>query len=108
MYGEGKMVPGLKQIYVDLGYATDIDDFENSLDSFESRGFWNKFDQHEFVGIDSTLPGGEGWDWDDTEWSDSGYVYIPESCHSTTCKLHVAMHACGLPALYLAEYSEYN
>lgn len=102
------MVPGLKQMYVDLGYATDIDDFENSLASFESRGFWNEFDQHEFVGVDSTLSGGKAWEWDDTTWSDNGYVYIPISCHLTTCKLHIAMHYCESSALDMASYAGYN
>ena len=30
--GRGHMIPGLKQIYVDLGYASDLEDFEDIVD----------------------------------------------------------------------------
>lgn len=54
--GEDKMIPALKQIYVDLGYAKDMQDFWDS-ENWNEKGDWLDFDQHEFVGIDSGL----GW-----------------------------------------------
>ena len=49
-------------MYVDLGYATDLNDFNESESDYESEGDWDEFDQGDFVGIDSTL--GREWNWD--------------------------------------------
>ena len=42
------MLPGFKQMYVDLGYANDLNDF-NELAADKSNGIWSDFDQTEFV-----------------------------------------------------------
>ena len=105
---DDKMLEGLKQMYVDLGYATDSTDFVTSYENYETYGTWTKFDQGDFVGVDSTLDKGIEWNWNITQWSDSGWVYIPDVCYSTTCKLHVAFHGCTQSAEDLNSYAGYN
>ena len=43
-FNTGYMLPGLKQIYVDLGYANNLEDFEEPVDDFEGKGRWTDFD----------------------------------------------------------------
>ena len=108
------MLPGLKQIYVDLGYATDLNDFNASVADaeLENYGTWMEFDQREFVGLNSTLKDEAGetkdWEWADTSWEEKGKVYIPSDCYSTTCRVHIAFHGCHSNADYLAYRSEYT
>jgi len=107
-FGYGKMVPGLKQMFVDLGYATDMDDFNDLEYDFKDFGTWKRFDQRDFVGIDSTNSDGEAWRWKETQWGKYGKVYIPTACESTTCKVHIAFHGCTSNAADIAWYSDYN
>ena len=97
------MVPGLKKLYTDLGYATE---FLTDQADYNTHGFWTSFDQGDFVGIDTTL--GQAWQWKDTTWSDRGWVYIPNSCSTVTCKVHVAFHGCYGNATDFAAYTGYR
>jgi len=51
---------------------------------FTSLGSWTRFDQGDFVGINSTLKDDDGnteeWKWGDTDFSSIGYAYIPNTC----------------------------
>ena len=40
LYGKGKNVPALKQIYQDLGYVTTLDDFNASESKYGNFGNW--------------------------------------------------------------------
>ena len=112
-FQKGYMLPGLKQLYVDLGYASDLNDFEPSVPEAElgNYGAWMDFDQGDFVGVDSTLKDEDGktkaWKWSETAWGDRGKAFIPHSCYSTTCRVHVAFHGCMSNGDVLAYRSEY-
>ena len=88
-YGGDKYVNFIKQMYLDLRYTTG---FSSDRSNYSAYGEWLKFDQGEFVGIDSTK--GEAWNFNETGFNDSGYVYIPDVCTYSTCKLHVTFHGC--------------
>src|SRR5690349_5406251 len=49
------------------------------------NGSLQKFDQREFQ--DSSVVGRVGL-------ADTGYVYIPDACKTTTCRVHVVFHGC--------------
>ena len=49
------------------------------------NGSIQKFDQREFQ--DSSVVGRVGL-------ADTGYVYIPDACKTTTCRVHVVFHGC--------------
>ena len=40
LYGKGKNVPALKQIYQDLGYVTTLDDFNANESKYGNFGNW--------------------------------------------------------------------
>jgi len=52
--------------------------------TFTNLGSWTRFDQGDFVGIDSMLRDGDGnseeWKWGDTDFSSIGYAFIPNTC----------------------------
>lgn len=50
--------------------------------------YW--FDQSEFASWTSGL-------------ATVGQVYIPSSCHQRSCKLHVALHGCGMSPVHIGE-----
>ena len=49
------MVPALKKIYLDLGYAESEEAFVASVDDYLTMGFWIDFNQKDFVGIDNSI-----------------------------------------------------
>ena len=73
-FGQGKMVPALKQIYQDLGYLESQDAFVASVDDYLSLGYWIDFNQKDFVGIGSST------EFTDTKFDDTGRVFIPKVC----------------------------
>ena len=91
------MLPGLKQMFVDLGYANDTNDF-NELAADTSNGIWSDFDQTEFV---------VNQDFSRYGWDTTGKVFIPNQCNTKTCKLHISFHSCGSDAATMAERSSY-
>ena len=95
----GYMLPGLKQLYVDLGYADNLDDFNPPTDAPD--GQWADFNQGEFVGIGSNVS------FADSKWGSTGKVFIPTSCHSTTCRVHISIHGCSSNADTMAYRSEF-
>jgi poly(3-hydroxybutyrate) depolymerase len=44
--------------------------------------------------------------------AETGYIYIPDSCHNTDCRVHVALHGCGqttsVIGLVFVKHSGYN
>ena len=54
-FGRGKMVPGLKQIYTDLGYVSSASAFNALETNYLEYGSLFYFDQEEFVDV-STIP----------------------------------------------------
>ena len=101
-YGQGEMVPALKQIYQDLGYVESQDAFVASEDDYLSLGYWIDFNQKEFVGIGSST------EFKDTKFDDTGRVFIPKVCMTEECRLHVAFHGCGGDSEEFAWYAGYN
>ena len=95
----GYMLPGLKQLYVDLGYADNLDDF--NAPAAAPDGQWADFNQGEFVGIGSDIP------FKESKWGSTGKVFIPTSCQSTTCRVHISFHGCSSNADTIAYRSEY-
>lgn len=91
------MLPGLKQIYYDLGYVRTLDDF-NEPASDLTRGTWEDFDQTEFVFDIDFYESGIG---------QSGKVFIPEQCYEKECRLHICFHACESNAGVMADRSQY-
>ena len=75
-------------MYVDLGYVDDLDDFNEPAENLDD-GQWLEFDQTEFIGI-----GYENIEFEETNWDETGKVYIPNSCYTETCRVHVAFHGC--------------
>ena len=100
---KGKIADGLKQIYVDLGYAADLNSFAADSASWLGHGAWARFDQGDFVGIDSSY--GHAWDWDNTTWNDYGWIYLPHNCYNVQCRVHVSFHSCYDNAENYAGYS---
>ena len=88
----GRLTDSVKWLYNTLGYNSD--DFEASVSDYLDHGTWSRFNQGEFVGVDSELAGGEAWSWGDTEFHNSGAYYIPYDCESTQCKVHLSFHGC--------------
>ena len=86
-FGKEHMLTALKQIYVDLGYVDDVHSFNEPAEELED-GAWIDFDQTEFVGVGFDIA------FDDTNWWETGQVYIPSTCYTSTCRVHVAFHGC--------------
>ena len=80
----GQPVEALEWLYNELGYESSPND--PSTDT-EADGVYRTFDQTDF------RP--PGWDFDDTTFEDEGYIYIPNDCLTTTCRIHFALHGCG-------------
>ena len=100
-FGPGKMEPGLRQIYADLGYVSSTSDFNEPQSNYWELGDWINFDQKEFVDT-SAIP------FEASEFREAGKVFIPQGCYSRACKLHVAFHACDSNSDQLAWYAQYN
>ena len=97
-----KMVPGLKQIYLDLGYVSETSEFNANETDYEKFGSWKEFDQNDFVDIGFSFLTDDSW------WEDMGKVYIPNNCYVTTCRLHLALHGCRRDPDYHARISSFN
>ena len=87
------MVDGLKQIYQDIGVVSSQEQLNSSKANYSSYGKYEEFDQSEFVGIQHPQIN-KNWVFEDTHWNYTGGVYIPDSCYTTTCRLHVSIHGC--------------
>jgi hypothetical protein len=59
---------------------------------WKSKGTLSTFDQSEFVSQS---------DWEVSSFDDQGYVYIPNSCFSTQCRVHIVTHGCGGGSSYI-------
>ena len=57
----GRLTESVQWLYNSLGYNSD--DFVASVSDYEEHGTYATFDQGEFVGVGSELPGGEAWSW---------------------------------------------
>ena len=77
----------------DVGIVSAVADFNADESDYEAFGSWEEFDQTEFVGIESPQKE-KNWEFEDTDWYENSWVYIPTSCYSTTCSLHVSFHGC--------------
>ena len=91
-YSTGSMVTAVKQIYEDLGIIS-AGSWNASESDYASFGKFERFYQEEFVGIESPQKE-KNWDFSDTVWDEKGSVYIPDSCYTQTCSLHVSFHGC--------------
>lgn len=96
-YGKGYMLPGLKQIYTDLGY----DFSEPTSDNY--NGQWVQFNQREFVGV-----GFDDVQFCDTRWRETGQVFIPDQCYTKTCRLHLTFHGCLSNSTIIAYRADYE
>lgn len=79
-YGVGKMVPGLTQIYQDLGYLppdTEFNPGKYGEKTYEDAT-WEEFDQLEFIKHETESDGMLGLL--ETNFVSTGWVYIPNSC----------------------------
>ena len=81
-FSDGSMVAAVKQVMVDVGIVSSVDDFNEDESDFKNFGRWESFDQTEFIGIESPQKE-KNWDFDDTDWHRNGRVFIPTSCYST-------------------------
>jgi hypothetical protein len=81
-FSDGSMVTAVKQVMVDVGIASSVDDFNEDRNDYKNFGRWKSFDQTEFIGIESPQKE-KNWDFDDTDWHRNGRVFIPTSCYST-------------------------
>ena len=89
------IMDGLKWVYDELGWIQTSDWVAADTD-YTSYGSYYQFDQWEFFGVDSEN------DWcndyySESELSDSGYVFVPTTCESTSCKVHFSLNHCGGP-----------
>lgn len=64
------------------------------LPSSELTGTIVEFDQNEF------LPDGNAYA---HSLRDTGYAYIPKSCESSACRVHIALHGCRQSAGYVGD-----
>ena len=87
------MVPALEQIYKDLGYVSEGESFAPASASPYEDGVWIEFDQTEFIKFDGKFDPAVGL-LEQTEFGETGRAYIPNSCNTETCRVHVALHGC--------------
>ena len=101
------MVPALKQMYDDLGYISK-EDFKPISEQPFSDGSWLEFDQTEFIKQEghTELKGALGLM--ETQFYETGRVFVPHKCKTETCRVHVALHGCFSNADEFSWYSEYN
>ena len=64
---------------------------ERDMD-WQTKGTLSTFDQSEFVSPS---------DWQVSSFDDQGYVYIPNSCSSTQCRVHLVTHGCSGGASFI-------
>jgi len=85
-------VEAMKKMWIELGIFNCARDMGSrtgysqpaSILTFLNYGSWTRFDQGDFVGVDSTLKDANGdsqeWIFKETEWSSIGYAFIPNVC----------------------------
>ena len=69
-------------------------------DDWQSLGTLQQFDQTEFLDHPSLL--------EKSGFMEHGYVYIPDSCMSSQCHIHLNLHCCGGQGETLPNYGGYN
>ena len=89
------IMDGLKWVYNELGWINTADWVAADTD-YTSYGSYYQFDQWEFFGVGSEN------DWcndyyEESELQDSGYVFVPTNCESTSCRTHFAFNGGGHP-----------
>ena len=89
------IMDGLMWVYNELGWITDGNWVAADTD-YTNYGSYYEFDQWEFFGVDSE------YDWcndyyEASEMQDSGYVFVPTNCESTSCRVHFSLNHCGGP-----------
>ena len=96
MWDKTKVQDGVKRIYSDLGYVANTNAFNDNRTDYLTYGTWIAFSQREFMGGSVS-----SWNFDDSRMAETGHVYVPHSCYTKTCRLHVSLHGCGFYHSYL-------
>ncbi|WP_040294934.1 extracellular catalytic domain type 2 short-chain-length polyhydroxyalkanoate depolymerase [Beggiatoa alba] len=66
-------------------------DLKPAVEAGKTSGTLVSFDQKEFL------------DSDKTSMADVAYVYVPKTCESTACKVHIAVHGCTQSAIEIGD-----